>query len=112
MKTHVHDNSLAAYRDPANARVLHGRALAVYETVKHHGPMTDRQVLARLFPGRDDANLVRPRLTELVKAGLLTEVGDQVDSDTGLTVRLLDVVREPMTDLFGMVDPLRGAGTL
>jgi len=50
--------------------------------------MTDREVAeALLF---DDMNAVRPRITELVQAGSLVEVGSKQDTETGRTVRLVE----------------------
>jgi hypothetical protein len=50
-------------------------------------PMTDRQILNDLFPGRDDPNLVRPRISDLIREGALIEAAEQVDEKTGETVR-------------------------
>lgn len=54
--------------------------------------LTDRQVMNKL--GLTDMNAVRPRLSELIKAGILIECGKTKDETTGKTVRLC-TVRNP-----------------
>jgi hypothetical protein len=49
--------------------------------------MTDREILNDLFPGRDDMNLVRPRISDLVRDGALIEVGTAIDPASGHEVR-------------------------
>lgn len=80
----MHQHSLRAYMELAD--LLKGRQheiavqLAVVRT-----PMTDREIkqLMRL----DDMNQVRPRITELIKAGLVYEHSSKRDAVTGRTVR-------------------------
>lgn len=52
---------------------------------------TDREVLARIYPGSSDMNLVRPRINDLLYPEygepLLIEVGDVKCTVTGKTVR-------------------------
>lgn len=87
----MHENSLAAYREEeAN---LTGRALRVYEWIERNGCVTDREVMRGL--GFTDPNAVRPRITELIDAGRLEEVGSRRDGQTGKTVRIVAVKREP-----------------
>ena len=87
---HMHANSLAAYRED---RVkLSARSLAILIAVKDNSaPMYPRQILKSLYPQSDNVNLVNPRITELVTAGLLFEVGTTIDPATNKPVRLLDV---------------------
>jgi len=56
---------------------------------KSNSPLSDRQVMKYL--GQEDPNYVRPRATELLEMGLLKEVGNVLDDDTGRTVRLMTV---------------------
>ena len=48
--------------------------------------MTARQILEDLFPGREDMNLVRPRISDLLREGKLMELGEAFDHRTGETV--------------------------
>jgi hypothetical protein len=80
-----HENSREAHASghgPAS-----GRRAEILRYVAAHGDCTDRDICAGLFgPGRD-MNLVRPRVTELLRAGLLIEAGNVRDPVTGMTVR-------------------------
>lgn len=67
----MHDNSLTAYRE--SVATLSGRKRLIYHHLLGVGPRTAREILGALHPGRDDPNLVRPRLTELKDDGLITE---------------------------------------
>jgi len=90
----MHDNSLEAYREELPK--LHPRERDILGAVSHNwrGPWTDREIMRML--GFTDPNSVRPRITELLRAGLLVE-GDKVkDSTTGKTVR---TVRVPAAQL-------------
>jgi len=81
----MHANSLEAWRglDLGKRQAM---VLAEYDA-----PRTDREVADRL--GFADPNRVRPRVTELVKAGVLVEVGKV--KENGRAVRL--VRRKEMT---------------
>jgi hypothetical protein len=85
MKRRVHANSRAAYASgrldhfPRRAREI----LAIFERATK--PLTDREVMIEL--GRSDPNAVRPRITELVEAGVLVELDPVVDLATGKRVR-------------------------
>ena len=83
----VHRHSRKAYHE--ELRNLNKRALAIYCNVRDFGRGTDRQIRDRL--GLPDMNNVRPRITELVDAGLLREVDSVVCSVTGKTVRIVDM---------------------
>ncbi|MCY3021499.1 MAG: hypothetical protein NTW87_20995 [Planctomycetota bacterium] len=81
----MHQNSLAAYRQ--GTRELSTRAAQIMAWVLTNGPHTDREVAAGL--GFHDLNAVRPRITELVAAGLLCELRNAKDDLTGKTVRVV-----------------------
>ena len=81
----LHIHSLLA--QDAKADVLSGRKAAIAEWLRAYGPATDRQVRDALFGDRADMNMVRPRITELVKIGVCHEVGSVKDEATGLHVR-------------------------
>ena len=77
----MHENSLAAWAD-LDVSCRKGMILDVIGD----RPMTDREIKEELF--LQDMNCVRPRITELVKDGLLLEVGSKKDKVTGRTVRV------------------------
>lgn len=89
MRTAIHANSIAAFH--AEEARLSKRAEAVLKWITKHGPHTDREVMAGM--GFPDMNNVRPRITELVKAGRLMEVGDVVCPLTRKSVRCVDIRR-------------------
>lgn len=83
----MHRHSLDAYL--SEKLHLSARARTIYLWVLEHGRATDRQIMRGL--GFTDPNAVRPRVTELVDALLLAEVGETRDAETGKTVRLVDL---------------------
>lgn len=84
----MHENSLDAYL--AERLRLSARARQIYRWVTVHGRATDREIMRGLL--FSDMNCIRPRVTELVQAGLLKEVARRHDADTGKTVRVVDVM--------------------
>ena len=56
------------------------------------GPMTDRQIKDALL--LDDMNSVRPRITEMVRDGILVEIGSTTCPVTGMTVRTVAMTGE------------------
>lgn len=86
-----HSNSLAA-REQA-APMITGRRAEVLAWLTVHGPATDREVLAGLYPG-GDANMVRPRITELLDMGALRECGRRRCDVTGMSVRIVDAIEK------------------
>jgi len=86
-KHDMHANSLAAYREEIER--LKGRARQVFDYVALHGRSTDRQIMVGL--AFTDPNMVRPRISELVKMGLLIECGGRRDPATGKRVRQVDI---------------------
>lgn len=85
----MHDHSLAAYR--AEESKLSKRAEAVLAWIEQHGPHTDREVMQGM--GFSEPNAVRPRITELIDAHKLMEVGSVRCPVTGKTVRRVDIRR-------------------
>ncbi len=84
---HMHENSLRVYRESVDK--LKGRALMVFAYVTAHGPVTDRDIMTGL--SYTDPNMVRPRVSELVKQGLLRECGNVKDPVTRKMVRTVDI---------------------
>jgi len=81
---HVHRNSVKTYREDQHK--IGQRAMMVLHTIKElNRPCTDREVMQMLQ--FTDMNSVRPRITELIDAGLVTEDGTTTDNVTGKTVR-------------------------
>ena len=83
----IHPNSVAAYwqgrTDLFNKR--HRLIIDIFRSA--HSPITDRE--AMIAARATDPNFVRPRITELIDAGILDEVGSRVCPVTGKTVRLV-----------------------
>lgn len=85
----IHANSAAAYH--SERLRLSDRAQRVLGYIAAKGPATDRQVMQGL--GFSEPNSVRPRITELIEAGLLIEASNTKCPVTGKTVRVVDVPR-------------------
>ena len=84
-------NSLQAFAEARDA--LDHRSANIYEFLSHQvNPMTDREVKDAMFPG-GDVNMVRPRITELIKEGWLIEFASKRCKVTGKRVRVCKVVR-------------------
>jgi len=85
-----HEDSLAAHESLGSE--LTGRRAAVVAWLRAHGrPATDREIAHGMFGDSADMNMVRPRVSELLAAGALEEVGKTRDALTGMTVRTVGV---------------------
>ena len=92
MVRRVHPNSAQALRESAHELSQRAKdVLAVYRRATH--PITDRDVKDVL--GFADMNAVRPRITELIEAGLLRECGRVKDALTGKGVRVVVANNKP-----------------
>lgn len=78
----IHRNSVAAHRELSGTRHQ-----AVLDVVRALGSATDRAICVAM--GAKDMNYVRPRVTELVKRGLLVELRSQRCPQTGRNVRVV-----------------------
>lgn len=85
----THPNSRKAHAEEGPR--LSKRAAAILANVREHGPGSDKAIAARMWFSHRSA--VQPRISDLVKMGLLVECGEQVDSETGKTVRVVGVPR-------------------
>lgn len=94
----LHPHSLETYHE--EAPVLGARASMILDLFRSDGDMTDRDVMRRL--GYHDPNTCRPRITELVKAGLLKEVGEEKDPLTGKTVRVCAIAERNEAEQLGL----------
>lgn len=84
----THANSAAAY---ASIEDLGDRQREVLACVRQRGgPMTDRAIAEAI--GREVV-VTRPRVSELIAAGHLREVGNTQDHLTGRRVRAVDIPR-------------------
>ena len=93
MKQSMHAHSLEAWRSGQLA-IFNHREVEVLRALEKLGAATDREIMVHL--GRIDPNYVRPRVTELVKAGLLDESGECRDPISGKTVRRVRIALAPM----------------
>jgi hypothetical protein len=82
----AHTNSVTALRDERDAGNV-SRPCASILTALGADSLTDRQILHRLRLA--DPNSVRPRISEMIQAGVLVEVGSAQDSESGKTVRVV-----------------------
>jgi len=84
-----HGNSLAAHGSIEAA--LEGRRAEIVAWVDLHGPCTVRCINEGLFGKWADMDLTRPRVTELLAAGRLVELGKVPDHVTGRSVMTVDL---------------------
>lgn len=82
----IHVNSAEAYHaERVGGGLTKRQALILHWLQSHPGAWTDRQIAERL--GFPDMNCVRPRITELIDMGLLSEASHTKCPATGKTVR-------------------------
>jgi len=70
MKKNVHDNSIECYHE-LDTRTRNQKILDVFKA--SNNSLSDREVCQAL--GYQDMNSVRPRITELIGAGMIMETG-------------------------------------
>lgn len=83
----MHTNSIEAHA--AGTATFTDRENKIIGAIRLLGHATDRQVKDHL--GFADMNAVRPRITELVQAHVLSEVADEIDETTNRTVRVVAI---------------------
>ena len=100
---HTHSaEAIGEFRSSGHAAL---RNQAVIEVLERHRLGTDRQVAEWL--GFSDLNAVRPRITELVKAGRLEEAGSTICPVTGRRVRMVRPAgQEPSDSLFPVFEQM------
>lgn len=96
----LHMHSLEA--QDAHAAAFRGRRGEIVAWLRENGSATDRQVKDALFGDRGDMNMVRPRITELIAAGICHEIGSVVDDVTGMHVRIVRAKSEQEVRLEGI----------
>jgi len=84
----THPNSREAFH--AGAALLGARAKRILAELRRNGPGTDRELMKRL--GFHDPNSVRPRITELIRAGLVREAESRQCAVTLRKVRVVAAV--------------------
>ena len=88
----IHDNSMSSYDELDG---LNNRCRLVIDALYELGRATDRSIKEHLkLP---DMNNVRPRVTELLKLGILVECGNQLCRVSNRNVRLVKL-RNPDTN--------------
>jgi hypothetical protein len=93
----MNSNSINAYYEEREN--LSRRCKQVLQAVENLGKATDRTIKSYL--GFEDMNAVRPRVTELIKAGQLEEAGQTKDTITNKKVRLVKLRQAtPQMELF------------
>lgn len=85
----LHPNSLEAYHQ-GRREMFSRRSAEILAVLSLLGEASDRQVCEHL--GFTDMNAVRPRVTELMDAGVLEEVGCRLDPVTERRVRIVRIV--------------------
>jgi len=83
----IHKNSLEAFYSSKKSRMT--RSHQIINLMLDEGPRTDRGIKTAL--GFEDMNAVRPRITELIEAGTLEEIGTMKDPITKKNVRILQL---------------------
>ena len=86
----MHAHSLEAYY--AGTDQFSARQRQILAILRKQ-PMSDREIMLALR--FTDPNSVRPRLTELLKAGIIEECGEQADPITRKTVRVVRLRPDP-----------------
>lgn len=87
----VHINSRKAYNESVDK--LNKRARRIFAFMQGKPPMTDRQIMTGMC--FCEPNAVRPRITEMIKAGLMREACSTKCDITKKTVRKVDVCDPP-----------------
>ena len=81
----MHINSLLAWEEAKD--LLNERCQRILRVIERYPDSTDRDVMQELE--WNDMNMVRPRITELIKKGMLRETGSMQCAVTGRRCRTL-----------------------
>tara|TARA_R110002074_G_scaffold143898_8_gene291260 strand:- start:596 stop:892 length:297 start_codon:yes stop_codon:yes gene_type:complete len=89
----IHDHSKEAYdEEVVYSNRASKRCAEILEALEQLDEATDRQI--KIFLGYQEMNHVRPRITELIKAGRLVESRSIKCVYTRKTVRVVKIARE------------------
>ena len=97
----MHINSLLAF-DEERAK-LNDRCQRILRVIEKYPNSTDRDILAEL--GQTDPNYVRPRITELIRRGLVVETGATICAVSGRKCRTIGLPKfehEGQLKMFGI----------
>lgn len=83
----MHSHSLLAHAESTEDGGFNKREQEIILALRAKGPMTDRQTMYELC--YEERNCVAPRITELIKRGIVEECGSTKDSVTCKTVRIV-----------------------
>jgi hypothetical protein len=87
--------SLEAFNSIKNNGLLSERRMQVYESLFHNGPMSATEIWFKYFKNLNvTQNSITPRLSELKRTGVVTEIGIQQCNVTGMNVILWDVTNK------------------
>lgn len=89
--SHIRKTSIEAFKTIKENGLLSARRLEVYSYIFEHGPCTIRGTYEGLMQPGVYINSISPRFIELVRLGILDEVGTRKETTTGHTVILYDV---------------------
>lgn len=81
----MHINSLLAFDEERSK--LNNRCQRILRVIEKCPDSTDRDILAEL--GQSDPNYVRPRITELIRRGLVVETGSRKCAISGRKCRTI-----------------------
>ena len=94
----AHPNSIKALEEITDDGSKEARKKAIKIVLANSSKyMRDYDVLQVLFPGSSDMNLVRPRITEMHKAGTLIEGPKATSHMRSTPVRTSDLVNKQLT---------------
>ncbi len=84
MKQNMHINSLSAFREDGRAINRREHDIILFH-LAHPGKYTDRELSEKM--GFHHKSAVQPRVSDLIKDGILAECGKSIDPVTGKHVR-------------------------
>ena len=88
----VHQNSLLAYYQ-GETKLFEERELKILTALRYARDLTCREILLALqLP---EPNCVRPRITNLIKDGVIEETGSKICPVTGKRVMTVSLRRDP-----------------
>jgi predicted HTH transcriptional regulator len=85
----VHKHSLAAYNQLRNSQQTKLKWAKILGLLINSPPMTDKQISTAL--GYAHYSAVQPRISDLIKEGILEECGEIKCPESGLPVRLVRI---------------------
>jgi hypothetical protein len=94
----IHDNTRLSYAEGLREGLFSARERAILSVLENaRSPLEDREIMQAI--GFRDMNAVRPRVTELIQAGVLEERGTTIDQLTRKNVRMVRIAKPRPTQL-------------